>query len=261
MVPGAWLKWVLVTAALAAAGISAFSDELAGLAWHRYRNAPLALAIPHRNAGLASEIGNFYFGVGGYDLALATRAYRKAVAIDPKIFWGHYQLARIHFMRREYESALSEIALELEANPQNLRSLYVRGLIHGFGGNLALAEEDFQRFTQWAPKEWAGYSDLAWILLKRGKSREAADAIATAFREVPDAGENPWLWNSLGVARLNLREYQRAKIAFVKAQELVAGLSEQDWRRAYPGNNPTDAAGGLKAFRGAITENIRMSQR
>ena len=119
---------------------------------------------------------------------------------------GHYQLARIAFVRSDFDTALREINAELAANPENLRSLYVRGLIYGYRGllgDLALAESDFTRFTEWAPSEWAGYNDLAWILAKEGKYQEIETVMARALKNVPGGTENPWLWNMLGVARLN----------------------------------------------------------
>src|SRR3989338_315442 len=113
---------------------------------------------------LEMQTGNYYFNGGAYDLEKAEEAFKRALRADPKILWGHYQLARIYFVKGEKEKALKEINKELEANPANLRSLYVRGLINGYSGDLKNAEEDFRRFTLWAPKEWAGYNDLAWIL-------------------------------------------------------------------------------------------------
>ena len=238
-------------------------DAIARLAWQRYGNVPVALTLVSRNAELAMQIGNYYFGRGGYDLERAERGYQKALRAQPGILWGHYQLARIHFVRGDYEKAREEISGELAANPQNLRSLYVRGLIYGYRGypgDFAKAEEDFRRFTKWAPKEWAGYNDLAWVLAKQGKHREAKQVIEAAFQEVPTAGENPWLWNSLGVAELNLKEYREANAAFIKAKELAEGLTPADWQGAYPGNNPSEAASGLTAFRAAIEENLRRAQ-
>ena len=97
------------------------------------------------------------------------QSYQKAIAIKPDIFWCHYQLARIYFMKGDFNKALEEIDKELKAHPENLRSLYVRGLIFGYRGDFVAAEKDFNHFINWAPKEWAGYNDLAWVLDKQGK--------------------------------------------------------------------------------------------
>ena len=242
-------------------------DAMARFVWQKYRSPKMAILLDGSDANLAMFIGNYYFngviGGGKYDLSIAGKAFKKAVSINPKILWGHYQLARIIFVKGDYNGALEEINRELEANPENLRALYVRGLIYGYrnqAGDLEKAEADFYRFTLWAPKEWAGYNDLAWILSKQGKYKEAKEAITAAFREISESENNPWFWNALGVAELNLKKYGAAKTAFEKAESLAKNLTLADWRRAYPGNNPASAESGLSAFRKAIEENLRRSE-
>lgn len=254
-------------AAIAVFGFLLSQDGLARLAWQKYGRPDIALWLVRQDADFAMLLGNYYFGgtVGKseYDLEKAERAYQKALRVKPGILWGHYQLGRIAFMRGDYGGALKEIERELAANPENLRSLYVRGLIYGYRGypgDLGKAEEDFRRFTQWAPKEWAGYNDLAWILSKQGKYQEAKEAILAALREVPDADKNPWLWNGLGAAQLNLKEAAEARGSLEKARNLAKNLTLHDWQRAYPGNNPGHAGSGLDAFRAAIEENLRRSK-
>ena len=209
---------------------------------------------------LAMRLGSYYFGGGAYDLKKSETAYRQAVSINQGVLWGHYQLSRIYFVKGDYTLALEEIEKELEYNPENLRSLYIRGLIYGYRnqvGDLEKAEADFRRFTEWAPKEWAGYNDLAWVLLKQEKYEETEKTVNLALKEVLKAENNPWLWNALGVAELNLKKYSNAANSFNKAKELVQNLTLADWRVAYPGNNPEQAKSGLEAFHAAIDENLR----
>ena len=235
------------------------ADPLARIAWQKYRAPEIAITLDRTDAALAMQIGNYYFNGGAYDLEIAAHAYERANAIDPRVLWGHYQRARILFIKGDFSGAIEEINRELLANPSNLRSLYVRGLIYGYHGDLDKAEDDFRSFTQWAPKEWAGYNDLAWILEKRGKYKAAKDAIAKAFVEIPQANNNPWLWNSLGVAELNLGNHADAHNAFKRAQTLANSLTEADFRKSYPGNAPAEAGSGLKVFRDAIMENLTTS--
>jgi len=210
-----------------------------------------------KDAAEAMRLGNYYFnGAGGYDLEKSEGAFKKAVAIDNEILWGHYQLARVYFVKGEKDKALEEINKELEANPENLRSLYVRGLIYGAMGRLQEAESDFKNFTMWAPKEWAGYNDLAWILAKEGKYAEAEKAAQKGIKEALDGNKNPWLWNSLGVAQLNLKKYSEAKKSFEAVKKLAQNLTLQEWQRAYPGNNPEESARGLDAFKIAVQANF-----
>ncbi|OGF92316.1 hypothetical protein A3H05_00385 [Candidatus Giovannonibacteria bacterium RIFCSPLOWO2_12_FULL_43_26] len=74
-----------------------------------------------KDAAEAIRLGNYYFNNGAYDLEKAEEAFRRALKADPKILWGHYQLARIYFVKGEKDKALEEINKELEANPENLR--------------------------------------------------------------------------------------------------------------------------------------------
>ncbi len=67
----------------------------------------------NRDASLAMQVGNYYFNGGVYDLNAAERAYKNAVAIDPKILWGHYQLARVYFIKGDKDKALEEINNEI----------------------------------------------------------------------------------------------------------------------------------------------------
>src|SRR3989344_130403 len=235
-------------------------------AWREWRLPALAIALDRGDVALLMEIGSQYFGsvpVGGgivdYDPVLAKRAFAKAVRIDPTILWGHYSLARIAFARGDFKTALAEINAELAANPENLRALYIRGLIYGYRnlpGDLALAAADFTRFSDWAPTEWAGWNDLAWILAKEGKYREVEQAINEAFKQVPNGRDNPWLWNELGVARLNQGNRAGALDALARAETYAARLSVEDWRRAYSGNSPTTDAEGLDVFRTGIEANL-----
>ncbi|MDP3948798.1 MAG: hypothetical protein Q8Q17_02515 [bacterium] len=255
-----WQSFLLVFVMVVFVSIYTGRDSLASFVWQEYRNADAALLLDQSDVGLAMKIGNYYFNGGAYNLEKAERAFQRAVKIEPGILWGHYQLARIYFVKGDSVKAIEEINKELKANPENLRSLYVRGLIFGYMENFAGAEEDFRRFTLWAPKEWAGYNDLAWILASERKYQEVKTVIESAMKEVPKADKNPWLWNSLGVAQLNLKENKKAQISFEKANKLLGVITLEEWRKAYPGNDPAVAESGLRAFQEAVDENLRRAK-
>ena len=246
--------------------VPSVATAIADYAWREWHMPRVALAFDRTDAPLAMEIGNTYFGaviIGQreqrYDPALAKRAFEKALAIEPGILWWHYSLSRIAFTEGDFVSALREIDAELAANPANLRSLYIRGLIYGYRGapgDLALAEADFTRFVDWVPTEWAGYNDLAWILAKEGKYTEIETLITRAFEKVPEGRENSWLWNQLGVARLNLGDRRGAEAAFTNALSYANSLTSSDWRAAYTGNAPDDDQVGLTNFLEGIKENL-----
>jgi tetratricopeptide (TPR) repeat protein len=247
-----------------------FGDALARYAWDEKRNGTLALALVRSDADLAIRIGNFYYGGSMtlqpqgegivYDVDRAAAAYRKALSIDTEVAWGHFQLARTYFSQGQLDAALIEINRELAVRPANLRALYVRGLIYGYQGSFALAADDFFRFTQWAPTEWAGYNDLSWVLLAEGRYDEAQEALIRARENVPGAAENPWLLNSAGIVALNSGRNQEAGETFTEALRLAKQLTVDDWRKAYPGDDPVHDAQALSAFRETISENLALAK-
>lgn len=237
-------------------------DFLALIFWQKYHQPAVTLILVQQDASLAMKLGNYFFGGGTYDLDKAETAYKKATRANPNILWGHYELARIYFIRSDFGRALEEINTELAANPENLRSLYVRGLIYGYQnypGDLDRAEADFRQFIEWTPREWGGYNDHAWVLSRLGRFEDARDVILDSFNKVASSEANPWLWNALGVAYLNLEEFSSAKEAFLNAKRHAGSLTLDGWREAYPGNKKESATEGLRSFRAAIEENIGRS--
>lgn len=221
---------------------------------HQYRS--LALAVNRYDASLAMQEGFYYFGGGTYDLDKATEAFRLAVQLEPTVLWGHYQLARIYFVQGKFDEARAEIQAELAGNPANLRALYELGLIEEAQHNYSAAVDDFRQFIAWAPSEWGGYNDGAYVLAEMGKYDESEALINQALKNVPDAGKNPWLLNSLGLAELNSAQYAKAVASFETAQEAAKTLTQEEWITAYSSNDPAAAAASIAAFQKAIAENL-----
>ncbi len=209
------------------------------------------------NADTAMSIGDHFFNGGAYDLALAERGYKRALELDSLVPLAHYQIARIRFISGNLYGALQEIDKEIELHPAYLRSLYVRGLIGGYAGQLTLAEKDFARFIDWSPQEWAGYNDLVWIQLRLEKFKEAKKTILLAFERIPgEKDRNLWLWTNLGVVYLNLREYNKAKDALLVGLRISEKIDAKWFWSAYPGNDPRNAEGAFKQFLATLHFNL-----
>jgi len=233
-----------------------YKDVLATYTWDHYHNAPLALALDSNNAPLAFQIGNFYFNGGAYNLSLAQSAYERVISINPLYPVAHYQLARVLFVENDFSGALAAINKEILYYPQNERSLYVRALIYAYSGQFDTAAEDLKGFIQFAPTEWAGYNDLGWILGSEGKYAEGESILQQAFANVPNAKNNPWLWNTLGVMQLNRKEYTQAILSFQQASSVAASLTGTSWHTAYPGNDESQSTVGIIEFQSAIAANL-----
>ncbi len=236
--------------------------------WKQYQGGTLTLMLDRTDTLLAMEIGEYYFGnqaaIGTsgarpYNLPLAVKAFGKAIEINPTIAIAHYMRARIEFVYADFNAALADLNAELLLYPTNKRTLYMRGLTYayrGLPGDLVLAEQDFEAFTAWAPREWAGYNDLAFVLAKEKKYSDAAKVLKEAIAKAEGGAENPWLWDALGIMELNVHNPSQAVFALTKAQKYASMLTETDWQRAYPGNNPSMALFGIEAIQGGIAKNI-----
>ena len=188
-----------------------------------------------------------------YDLDHAEYFFRKARHLDPQHPLVNHEIARIYFLRGSLETALDFINSQIRYNGDVLHSFYVRGLILGYMGRYSEAARDYERYLVSDPTNWAAVNDYAWVLLKAGRPREAAVASASALLDFPD---NPWLLNTHAIALYELGEFRLAREKADAALLAVRYLSEEDWLRAYPGNDPKTADEGIQALRDAITGNV-----
>ena len=202
------------------------------------------------------KLGNYYFNKGEYNLSKAKSSYEAIINCNNFVALAHYQLSRIYFIEGKFESALQKISDTLSVDNNFFRAYYMEGLIYSYQKKLAKAEISFMKFIENAPSEWAGYNDLAWVYAMAKEYKESEKVINEAFINVPEANKNPWLWNSLGVALLNLNRNVEARDAFNKALEYGKKLSPNEWKLAYPGNNPNHATQGYNTFINSIDENI-----
>jgi tetratricopeptide (TPR) repeat protein len=277
------LVWIFASACLM--GILALAHGRIGFfVWNQFHTPGLAILL-NPDAKFAVSIGNYYFNVEGngrYDLNRASVYFKKALGLDPRVPGAWHQLARIDFLRGAFVPALEKINKHITIQGDSfMASYYIRGLIEGYKGDLDAAEKDFQKFKEWDPHNWAIHNDLAWIYFQKGDfdatEREARAGLASNR-------DNAWLLTAQGVALLNLwrvedatarsggaddrREdatarsggaddrREDAKAALTRAERIIAGLTENDWHTAYPGNDPRAASRGLADMKKIISQNM-----
>ena len=240
-----------------AGAVFLYADSLARFIWRTTSNAPLSLFLDRTDRALALQIGDIYFNGGAYDPGLASAAYQKTLHIDPSAPSAHYQLGRLYFLAADFAQARQELRTELTLHPADQRAYYMLGLVDAYQQHYADAEKDFAAFTAWTPKEWAGYNDYLWVLSLDGKYSDGTRVATIAFEVVPNAAQNPWLLNARGVIEMNTGAYAKAAESFDQAASLADTLTPEQWRRAYPGNDPSNAEHDLKLFKQTIAGNER----
>lgn len=194
-----------------------------------------------------------------YDLARAERMFRTAARLDPTTPYVYHELARIEFLRGNFETALQLIDHEIEtAGDSNPNAYYVRGLIEGYMGKYADAANDYAAYLSTDPNNWAAINDYSWILLKAGRSQDALAALSHGVIIHPD---NPWLLNSYSIALYETGDIAGAREAASSAVAAANTVTQAQWLHAYPGNDPDVAAQGIAALRRAALDNMNRVER
>ncbi len=229
---------------------------LGWLVWDVFHGATVATALNPADASLYFAIGNASFGESrAYDLPKAEQYFLRATALDDTLPSAHYQLARVYFIEGRFFSALEEINKEITLYPDFKRSHYVRGLIYGYTRVFDLAVADFREFLVFKPESWAAHNDLAWIYFQMGDYTQALATTEEGLRTTPD---NMWLFNSQGVALLNLGRKDEAKESFKRALALSLNATPEQWGWSYPGNDPEIYGEGLTAMQDSIRRNLAL---
>ncbi len=225
---------------------------IAEYAWN-YCNWGMPALIFSEDAPLLESIGSHYFTSEQYDINAAQAYFEKALEVDPYVPVARYQLARIHFVKGDLPQAIHYINTEIALFPENGRSYYIRGLIHGFDAEYDKAVSDFKRFLEWMPNSWAGHNDIVWVFFIKGDLENAETYARKGLDLFP---RNPWLSNALGVILLNKGEYVESEKYLLVAQEGFAQMTPEEWGRAYPGNDPRIYSTGYEASQRSIEENL-----
>ncbi|NQV93097.1 tetratricopeptide repeat protein [Candidatus Kaiserbacteria bacterium] len=234
-------------------------EATASFIWKTFHTPRIALII-HNDAEFSFEIGNYYFnaeGSGVYDQEKAKKYFTKTLDLDSGHMFARHQLARISFLRGDFEEAIGIINTQIELHGDLVvSSYYVRGLIYGFVGSLNEAERDFLHFISVKDNNWGGYNDIAWVYFQKG---DYARALEYASKGLLLAPESPWLLTTKGVVLMNLGENTEAISHLEKALKLTLELEPHSWSQTNPGNDPRIAKEGLSRMEEIIRENLRLA--
>ncbi len=236
-----------------------FREQFGWTIWKITHLDPAAALLNDHDPELFLDMGSYFFRADHYDIGKAERYFSNAAALDENVPYAHYQLARINFLRGDFQQALREINKEMTVQPELKQSYYVRGLIEGYAGDFTASAADFEKFISFYPFDWAGYNDLAWVYFRAGDYEKSKGAALRGLAAAPRNAENPWLLNSAGIALLNLNKKEEAKIYFEKALAKLEDMAPKDWGIAYPGNDPAIYAEGLAKTKESVAYNLELS--
>lgn len=157
------------------------NDEAARL---RATAAPLPLEAADRFA-----VGEEAFVRG--DWPEAEKGFLGALEADPGHEWSLYFLAAVNLRTGRLKLAEGYLSSVISRRPTFFAGYLLRGLAHGWGGDVDAAEADFERALARGADRFLTAVNHGVVLLEAGRYEGALEQFETAGRLDPDAVE-PW---------------------------------------------------------------------
>jgi type IV pilus assembly protein PilF len=132
---------------------------------------------------------------------------------------AHLQLALAYYQQDQLGVALDEVALALQAMPQEADALSMRGLIYMASGRQDLAGADFLQALRVAPERPDYLNNYAWFLCRNGDAQASLHWFEQAAGQ-PGSRAPAKMLNNAGACSLSAGDRQAAKAFFLRAVAL-----------------------------------------
>ncbi len=131
----------------------------------------------------------------------------------------HLELAGAYFSRNQPNTALDEVKLALQSKPDLPDAYNLRGLVYASMGEVGLAEDNFRRALQMAPRDADTMHNYGWFLCQQRRYDDAAAQFRTAL-EVPNYREVTRTWLAMGVCQARNNRLAEAEQSLMRSFEL-----------------------------------------
>ena len=155
--------------------------------------------------------------------------YRKAVAIDPGMYKTHYNFGMFLGMSGRMGEAEEALRKALEINPYHALSHNNLGYIMAQKGQAEEAARHFRLAIRYEPNFHLPHFNLARLLMGQGKPAEAARHLERTLE--PENEGTPVYLHTLALVRIELKQFQQAKEAALKAKQMAARSNQQSLLR------------------------------
>ena len=157
-----------------------------------------------------SKLPDFKDRISASDEADATRRGR-----------ARLELAAAYFGRGQMTTALEQIKLSIQADPNSSEAYNLRGLIYASLEEPALADESFRRALQLNPKDADAMQNYGWYLCQQKRYPEA-DAFFVRALGTANYRNAPRTLLTQGVCHLQSGQLGAAEAALTRSYELDA---------------------------------------
>jgi len=168
--------------------------------------------------GLGAVKTDLYFrGMAGVaDIDAADRAYRRALALNPRLYSAAAGLARVAYERRQFEEAL-KIGKDLARWKDDPAALWARGVAYTLGGLPDRAVPILDRVLEIDP---ASQGAAFYRVVAECWSGHLSEAVAHAKSYISRFGEDPEIYTWLGVGSYALGDGGQARVFLLRSLEL-----------------------------------------
>ena len=155
--------------------------------------------------------------------------YRKAVAIDPGMYKTHYNFGMFLGMSGRMGEAEEALRKALEINPYHALSHNNLGYLMAQKGQADEAARHFRLAIRYEPNFHLPHFNLARLLMSQGKPAEAVRHLERTLE--PENEGTPVYLHTLALVRIQLKQFQKAKEAALKAKQMAAASSQHSLLR------------------------------
>lgn len=159
----------------------------------------LANGVQHHEAGRLDE---------------AEECYLEALAIQPNVAQGHFNLAHLMMAQGKLDKALAAFRQAIRFHPDSARAHSGIGSVLMIQGEVIEAEAAYRQAIRLNPKYPEAYSNLGNALAAQGMIEDAVEAYRHAIRLKPDYAE---AYCNLGNALVEKAELSEAAAAYRQA--------------------------------------------
>lgn len=132
------------------------------------------------------------------------------------------ELASAYFGRGQFEVALDQVKLAIQADPTMSEAFNLRGLIYASLGDDRLAEESFRRALQLNSRDADAMQNFGWYLCQRKRFDEAQTQFQQALA-VPQYRDSARTLLAQGVCQAQAGKLEAAERSLMRAYELEPG--------------------------------------
>ncbi|WP_029894762.1 tetratricopeptide repeat protein [Desulfohalovibrio reitneri] len=137
----------------------------------------------------------------------AEKDYREVIRVDPGEELARVRLALVLALGKRFQSAMEQLDIVLDASPENLSALTLRGLLFLEKGQAAAAEKDLRRVLELTPTHAEAAMYLAHLALSKGERRQAAELLRLSTGSTSD----PWVLRLAGKTYRSMGALKRAR--------------------------------------------------